>query len=45
VIAAAAARVLLNTVALTVIQEPRLAGKARRRILPGGEPSLGVIRE
>ena len=36
---------LYQAVALAVIEIPRLAGGTRRRVLPGGEPSLGVVGE
>src|SRR5690348_8656484 len=43
VVATAAAGVLLDAMAFAIVHEPRLAGGIRRRILPGGEPSLGVV--
>lgn len=40
--AAAATGVLVDAVALAVIQEPCLTGGAGLRILPSGEPSFGM---
>lgn len=42
-VTAAAARVLLDAVALADIHKPCLAGGAGLSILPGGEPPLGVV--
>jgi hypothetical protein len=44
-VAAAPADVLLDAVALAVVEEPCLAGGARRRILPACEPPFSVVGE
>lgn len=45
VIATATTHVLLDAMTLAVVEKLRLAGVTTLRILPGGEPSLGVVGE